>query len=98
MAKKEKNKLSALQKLSNVSGIPCDAALRVPYIRMCSNREILVEDAGKLLHYSPEKVSVMQKKLKITVTGKRLKLVCLTNNDLSVVGCIDGVVFEQVTI
>ena len=94
MAKNVRKKLSPLQKMSNISGIPADIALSMPYIRMCSNREITVEDAGKLIHYSPKKVSVMQRKLKITVCGENLKLVCLSNNDLSVTGCIETISFE----
>ena len=90
-----KNKLSATQQLSRLSQIPFDMLTAMPYIKMCSNREITVEDAGKLLHYDRTCVKVRQGKSNIVINGSELDIKCLANNDLRVEGCIYGISFER---
>ena len=90
-----KNKLSATQQLSRLSQIPFDMLTAMPYIKMCSNREITVEDAGKLLHYDKTCVKVRQGKSNIVINGSGLDIKCLANNDLRVEGCIYGISFER---
>ena len=90
-----KNKLSATQQLSRLSQIPFDMLTAMPYIKMCSNREITVEDAGKLLHYDRTCVKVRQGKSNIVISGSGLDIKCLANNDLRVEGCIYGISFER---
>ena len=87
-------KLNTPQKLSRVSQIPFDMLTAMPYIRMCSNREITVEDAGKLLHYDRNTVKVRQGKNSIVINGNGLDIKCLANNDLRIEGCIYGISFE----
>ena len=88
-------KLNAAQRVSNASHIPIDMITSMPYIKMCSNREITVEDAGKLLHYDRSTVKVRQRKTSIIISGSGLDIKCLANNDLRVEGCIYGVSFEK---
>ena len=90
-----KNKLSATQQLSRLSQIPFDMLTAMPYIKMCSNREITVEDAGKLLHYDKTCVKVRQGKSNIVINGSGLDIKCLANNDLRVEGYIYGISFER---
>lgn len=66
----------------------------LPYIKICSNREITVEDAGKLLHYDNCLVKVRQGKNKLSITGNELVIKFLANNDIRVEGCIYGISFE----
>ena len=94
MKKGNKTRLSVAEKLSNVSNIPIDMATRLPYVRMYSNREIIIEDAGKLTAYSEECMKVRQKNNVICICGSGLKLVCLSNGDISVTGFIKSVSFE----
>lgn len=97
MRNRKKERLTASQRLSNISNIPIDMVLtRLPYITLCSNREITVEDAGKLIHYDTENVKVMQGRIAVCVTGRNLVLRCLANNDMRVEGYIISVNFEQV--
>ena len=90
----KKKQLNITQKISEKSNIPFDMMFKNPYIIMCSNREIIVEDAGKLVHYDSECVKVMQRKNCIAVSGNNLKLLCLANNDIRVAGFINSVSFE----
>ena len=90
-----KDKLTATQRLSRFSQIPFDMLTSMPYIKMSSNREITVEDAGKLLHYDKNCVVVKQGKSSIVINGSGLDIKCLANNDLRVEGCIYGISFER---
>lgn len=94
MSKRNKQILTTSQKLSNFTQIPFDMTQPLPYICMCSNREIMVEDAGKLLHYDCECIKVKQRNVNICIEGKELKLMCLANNDMRVTGFICRVCFE----
>ncbi len=90
----KRKKLTAVQRLSNVSEIPLDMTLCLPYIRMCSNREIIIEDAGKLVHYDADIIKLMQGKIKICISGSGLKLKYLLNKSVRVTGFILSVSFE----
>lgn len=92
--KKTKSSLSAVERISTISGLPLDAVTNLPYIRLCANREITIEDAGKLLHYEECSVKVKQNKLTVCIGGKDLKIIYLANGDLRVCGYINSVVFE----
>ena len=94
MKKDTKHVLSASAKLSNLTQLPIDMAAGLPYIKMCSNREVLIEDAGKLIHYENECVKVRQKRNTVVINGSDLKLIYLVNKDLRVTGFISGVCFE----
>lgn len=91
---KEKNKLSPYKKAVNASWLPYDVHTKCAYIKMCSNREVVVEDAGKLVNYTDECVKVVQQKQVINIRGKDLKIICLANNDIRVTGFIISVSFE----
>ena len=94
MKKKNKESLSATQKLSKISGVPIDMMLtKQPYITLFSNREITVEDAGKLIHYDDKNVKVMQGKTAVSVNGSGLGIKCLANGDLRVEGYITSLEF-----
>ena len=90
----KKNKLSTYKRVVNASWLPYDVTSRCAYIKMCSNREILVEDAGKLVNYTDECVRVLQNKQLICICGNNLKIICLANNDIRVTGFIASVSFE----
>lgn len=94
MKKAKKEKLTVAGKFSNAVNIPFDMASKQPYVKMFSNREIIIEDAGKLVHYSCDCIKVKQKEHTVSVSGVDLKLVCLTNGDIRVTGFIKNVCFE----
>jgi len=90
-----KNELTPSQRICRATEIPFDMMTAMPYIKMCSNREITVEDAGKLLHYDKETVKVMQGKNAVIITGNNLNVRCLANDDIRVDGCIRTIAFES---
>ncbi len=94
--KNKKQKLTVAARLSNVTQVPFDMAGCYPYIKMCHNREVVVEDAGKLIHYDGECVKVMQRRNKVCILGKNLRIVFLSNGDLRVTGLVASVGFDEV--
>ena len=94
MKEKKQNKLSAAAKLSNATQLPFDMAGCNPYIKMCFNREIIIEDAGKLIRYDDECVIVMQRRNAVRISGKNLRIAYLSNGDLRVTGILSNVGFE----
>lgn len=94
MRPKKSKKLSLTAKLSNATQLPFDMTLSHPYIKMCHNREAIIEDAGKLLHYDKECIRVRQHRDTVVITGKDLKIIYLANGDLRIVGFVTGTSFE----
>lgn len=94
LKERKHKKLSQIAKLSNATQVPFDMAACYPYIRMCFNREIVIEDAGKLIHYDDENIKVKQRKNTVSVSGRNLRLIFLSNGDLRVTGFVTSVGFE----
>ncbi len=83
-----------VSKVSDRVGIPFDMLSGMPLIKMMSNREIVVEDAGVLICYNENNVKMSQGKIYICITGRGLKIKCLSNNSISVSGYITSVSFD----
>ena len=96
VVKNKKNKLPLAARLSNATQIPFDMTGCCPYIKMCYNREVLVEDAGKLVQYDRERVCVLQRNNKVFIVGNDLYIDYLSNGDLRVTGFIKNVGFDEV--
>ena len=94
MAKEKKKRLSGIKRISNSTQIPFDMLGYLPYIRMCSNREITIEDAGKIIHYDGECVKVRQRKTEIEICGRGLRIICLSGGCIRVTGYITCVRFD----
>lgn len=94
MRNSRKEKLSVSQKLSNALQIPIDVAVSEPYIKICSNREVIVEQAGKLVHCDGEMVKVSRKNSLICISGRNLKISRLSDGNLRVCGFLTSLCFE----
>lgn len=94
-SRKNQTKRSLLENISQKSGIPLDLLSRKPLISLNSNREIIIEDAGKLENYDSGCVSLYQKDMLLTVCGKELELKFLSGGNIGVNGIITGLYFGQ---
>ena len=92
--KKQKAQLSSLSRLSLKSGLPLDMLTNLPLIKMFSNREIYIEDAGQILRYDSECVVIFQRKMLLTIGGKNLHLKSLADKNVSVEGIIEYISFN----
>lgn len=93
--KKKQPQTDILGNISQKSGIPLDMLTRRPFISLNSNREITIEDAGKLENYDSSCVSLYQKDMLLTVCGKELQLKFLSGGNVGVSGIITGLYLGQ---
>jgi len=91
--KKQEKALSLLSGLSQKSGIPVDMLTSLPLIKMMSNREIYIEDAGKILKYDTESVCITQRKMTLEIKGRNLSIKCLADTNICVCGYIEMLCF-----
>ena len=61
------------------------------FIELRGTREALIDGVNTILEYSDEKIVILIKKLKIAITGKKLKLVTMNEDRISIEGIIDTV-------
>ena len=95
MKKKKNERHGIISRLSDASGIPFDMLTSLPMIKMTSNREIVIEDAGALEHYESGCVRLSQGRLCVCINGVDLRIKCLADNSISVTGYITGVGFDR---
>ena len=93
--KKHKKRRQLISSLSASSGLPIDMLLSLPLIKMMSNREIYIEDAGRIIRYDKECVALMQRKKVIEIQGENLNLRSLADGNISVDGYIETVKFSD---
>ena len=91
--KKHKKKAPLVSSISSLSGIPLDMLTSLPLIKMMSNREIYIEDAGMIIRYDRECVALMQREKVIEIKGENLNLRSLADGNISVDGYIESVSF-----
>ena len=91
--KKHKKKSPLVSSISSLSGIPLDMLTSLPLIKMMSNREIYIEDAGRIIRYDRECVALMQREKVIEIKGENLNLRSLADGNISVDGYIESVSF-----
>lgn len=95
---KNKNKGARHNIVSRVSqsiDIPFDMLTNLPMIKMLSNREIYIEDAGEITKYDDNCVCVVQGKNTVFVEGHNLDLKFLSDGNIRVFGYIERVCFEM---
>lgn len=94
MKNSRKGNLTVSQKLSNALQMPIDVVANEPYIKICSNREVIVEKAGKLVHYERNVVKVARRNSVISINGRDLKIARLCDGNLKVCGYLTSLCFE----
>ncbi len=84
-----------LSRVSQKLEIPFDMLTSLPMIKMLSNREIFIEDAGEITKYDNKCISVVQGKNTVFVEGSDLDLKFLADGNIRVFGYIERVCFEM---
>jgi sporulation protein YqfC len=92
---KHKKRTPLISAISASSGIPIDMLSSLPLIKMLSNREIYIEDAGRIIRYDKECVALMQRRHVVEIKGENLNLRSLADGNISVDGYIESVSFAD---
>lgn len=93
--KDECPKHNIVSRISQKLEIPFDMLTSLPVIKMLSNREIYIEDAGEITKYDNERICVVQGKNTVFVEGSDLDLKFLSDGNIRVFGYIQRVCFEM---
>ncbi len=88
--KKKKEKLSAAGRLSGLLDVPFDMVADVPRIMLSDNQELTVENYKSIEGYEPEEIRLHSKHYRITITGKNLQIIAITDEEILVRGTITG--------
>ena len=81
--------------VSDAANIPKDVILGVPLVRLVGQEELYIENYRGILEYTDVLVRVQTKIGQIHVIGKRLDIIYYTNDEMKVVGQIEGLTFHQ---
>lgn len=88
---KKKKKKSAGEKLSSFLDLPLDTVCDVPRITINDNRELSVENYKSIEEYEPEEIKLRSRDYCITVSGRDLRIIAITDDEILVHGAICGV-------
>lgn len=89
-----KQKKEPKKKLWERFEIPEDVILDVPRVTVINNTEIRIENYKSILEYEDGKINLATKTKFITVCGASLKIIVITDDEISVSGNILSVEYS----
>lgn len=75
-------------RMTEAASFPKDVVLGVPIIRVIGNDEMSVENYRGILEYTEELIRIQTKVAQIKIIGKRLQILCYTNEEMKITGKI----------
>ena len=90
---KREERLSLVEKVSEVFDVPGEVIAGLPRITITGYGKLIVENHRGILEYSYEKISVNGGKAVIEVVGQGLELRAMNDRELLITGRIRGVEF-----
>lgn len=85
-----KNKNNKGQRLSKLLDIPLDVVADVPRITLSDNSQLTVENYKNIESYQPEEICLRSKNYRIFITGNRLQIVAITDEEVVIQGIVTG--------
>ena len=67
----------------------------IPIVELAGNKRVLIENHLGITEYEHEKIGVLVKYGKVTITGESLEIGRLSNQQLVITGRIDGIQMER---
>lgn len=81
------------ENLINALDLPKDLVLGMPYLNLCGNRELYIENHKGIMNYDTGKLIVITRQLQIAIEGRGLCVEQYTYDTLKVSGYIDSIRF-----
>jgi sporulation protein YqfC len=75
--------------------VPGDLARRDVIVTLIGPSEAVVENYGRILRYTSEKIVIQAFRGKVTICGKHLTIPCYTPEEMQVTGLISDVCLER---
>lgn len=79
--------------LSKLLDIPLDMVADVPRMTLNDNRELTVENYKSIESYEPEEIRLRNKSYLITIRGKDLRIIAITDEEILISGLIGSLSF-----
>lgn len=95
MARK-KAKREVQKKIAKTLDIPEDVIFSAPRITTMANREIRIENYKSILEYETSKITLAAKEMLIGVTGDKLNINLITDDEVSIVGEVTSIEFSKI--
>ncbi len=89
--KKKKEERSVAGHLSGLLDVPLDMVADVPCITIRDNREMTIENYKSIEAYEPEEIRLQSKAYRITISGKKLQIIAITDEEILIRGLICGI-------
>lgn len=90
----EKQEPSLKQRIVNVCRIPKEVVLGYSLVSIIGNTEVVIENYRGILEYDNEVIRVLGKIGQIKIYGKHLRIEYYTNEEMKVIGTIDGIEYN----
>lgn len=91
MKKSKQAKKSGALRLSGLLDVPLDIVADVPRITINDNREMIVENYTCIEGYEQEQIRLRSKDYRITISGKELQIITITDEEILIQGTIQNV-------
>lgn len=85
-----KHKKNRAQQVAGLLDLPLDMVADVPRMIMNDNKELTIENYKYIEGYEPEEIRLKSKHYHITISGKELQIVAITNDEILIRGTITG--------
>lgn len=89
----EANGREYLARVAELFDLPADAAAGLSHLELLGDRRLLLEGHEGLLAYGDTLIDVSVGGMVLRVTGAGLTLRSMTERELCIAGCIDGIEF-----
>lgn len=83
------------QTWSDSLGLPRDAVKGETIITATGRSSLRIENYRSILIYSDTKIRIQAKRYKLSILGKRLRILYYDKDEMEITGCIETVSFEQ---
>lgn len=82
------------ENIVNTLELPKDLLLGMPYISLCGNRELLLENHRGFLTYSETQMVILCKHFQIEINGKGLYVEYYTADSMKIQGQMEQILFH----
>ena len=90
----QKKNDSFQERFAQILKLPEDLIYKEPIVSMLGCHQLRIENYQKLLEYHTDKIIVRIQLCKLIVSGKNLKIICYTNDEMYISGEIRCISYE----
>lgn len=73
--------------------LPMDLCLGALNVRLVGQFEAYIENYRSIIEYDTSVIKLQGKGVRVNITGKNLKIVCFSKDDMKITGCLQEVKF-----